>query len=337
MGSEMCIRDRLKTDAGLQMVQQALDFFQQANYSRDVSRALTQIARAKRRQGDYNGAIEALNQKLQIAQQGGGQPQVADANTEIGAVLIEQEKYPQALQRYDEARAIYQSVNSRLKLAFAETNRANILWRLGRTDEAKKLLDEGVATAGQSQGDFKQLIPIFRLTLARIALSERNFPDAATKSTEALTLAGSNFRDTAIESTFTLALARTLSGGDKKALEQCESAVKMATETGDRALLSQAILAHAEVALHNGDAQLALTLATQAQERFEQSTQLESLWRTLLIAAQASEKLRDNAKRDQYLEQARNTLLRLQQEWGDTVFKLYTARPDIQYYQKQLG
>jgi uncharacterized protein HemY len=111
----------------------------------------------------------------------------------------------------------------------------------------------------------------------------------------------------------------------------------MATQAGENTLLSRALLAQAEVALHNGDAQSALKLALQAQERFAGGSQLESEWRASLIAAEASEKLGDNAKRQKYLADARNNLLRLQQAWGDEVFKGYIGRPDIQLYQKQLS
>lgn len=326
-----------QTEAGLEMVQRALPFFQQGNFSREVSRCFTHIARGKRRQGEFAAALNALNQKLEIAQQGGGQVLIADSYGEMGAVLFDQEKYPEALERYDQARAIYQSVNSRIKFVFAETNRANILWRIGRISEAKQLLSEVSQTANQSENDFKALIPYQHLIAAEISLSERNFADAVAKANEALTLAGNDYRDTSIEASFTIALAKAQLGGGKAALPMCEEAVKAAEKVGDNTLLSRAILAHAEVALQNGDAQTAQALATQAQARFAQGSQLESQWRALLIAAQVSEKLGDNAKRDQYLAEARNALVSLEQGWGEGAFKLYLTRPDIQLIQKQLG
>ena len=329
--------NQLQTDTGLEMVQRALTFFQQNNYSRDVSRCLTQIARAKRRQGSYDAAIESLNQKLQIAQQGGGQVQIADCYTEIGAVLLDQEKYPDALQRYDQARAIYQSVNNRIKLVYGDTNRANILWRIGRIPEAKQLLSELAVTANQTEGELHPVLAALPLISAHISLSERNFSDAASKSNEALTLAGNKYLDTAIEASVTAALAKAFSGRDKDATTLSGEAVKMATDAGENTLLSQALLAQAEIALHNGDAQTALTLATQAQERFVQASQLESQWRASLIAAEASEKLGDHPKREQYLGQAKSNLSRLQQAWGEEIFKAYVSRPDIQLWQKQLG
>jgi tetratricopeptide (TPR) repeat protein len=328
---------QLKTEPGLDMVQRALTFFQQNNYSRDVSRCLTQIARAKRRQGGYEAAIEALNQKLQIAQQGGGQVQIADCYTEIGAVLFDQEKYPESLERYDQARAIYQSVNNRIKFLYGETNRANILWRIGRADEAKKLIETVRVNAKQTEGEFAPVLAALTLISGQIALSERNFAEAGAQSSEALTLAGTKYLDTAIEATVTSATAKALSGRESEATTLCSEAVKMSTEAGENNLLSHALLAQAEVALHNGDAQTALKLAIQAQDRFVQSSQLESQWRASLIAAEAAGRLGDTARREEYLAQAKSKLLGLQQAWGDEVFKAYLSRPDIQTYQRQLS
>jgi len=89
--------------------------------------------------------------------------------------------------------------------------------------------------------------------------------------------------------------------------------------------------------MQNGDAQSALSLATQTWQRFAPGSQLESQWRAALMAAQASAKLGDNTKRDQFLAQARNALAQLQQLWGDENFKHYLARPDVRYYQKEFG
>jgi uncharacterized protein HemY len=73
-----------------------------------------------------------------------------------------------------------------------------------------------------------------------------------------------------------------------------------------------------------------------AQERFVQASQLESTV-DALIAAEASEKLGDHPKREQFLEQAKSNLSRLQQAWGNEIFKAYVSRPDIQLWQKQVG
>ena len=111
----------------------------------------------------------------------------------------------------------------------------------------------------------------------------------------------------------------------------------MATDAGDAALLSRAMLALAESALAQGDARSALEKAGAAQARFAKGGQQESEWRAWLIAALASQRLGDADQARQQLAQAKAVASQLQQRWGAEAFKLYLARPDIQVYYKQLG
>lgn len=326
-----------RVDEGLRFVQDALAFFQQNNYPRSVSSCLTQLGRGYRRKGDYSLAIQALNQKLQIAQQGSSQIVIADSYGEIGAVLFDQENLPAALEHYDNALKIYRSVKNELKIIFNQANRGNILWRLGRYDEAKQALDEVATAARQPDSSFKQLVPLLELIDAQISLSERNFSRASAKGTEAMSMAGTNDRQVAIESKLTLGLIKALSGGSRDAQLLCEDAVRLANDTGDSLLSARAILAQAEAALQGGDASKALTLATQAEESFARGAQLESQWRACLIAAQASERLGDTGKAAQQLERGRNILRELEKQWGSEAYKGYTSRPDIQVYYKELG
>ena len=327
----------LRVDEGLALVQQALSFFQQGNYPRSVSYCLTQIGRGYRRKGDYNAALQALNQKLELAKQGGNQVLIADCSGEIGAVLFDQENYPAALEQYDNALRIYEGVGNRLRTVFNKANRGNILWRLGRYDEARATLSEVATTANQSKDDFKQIVPVLHLIDGEIFLSQRRFSEASTKSDEAIALAGKDYTDVVIEGKFVTGLTKAFSGDSKGAVALCEEAVKMATGLGDVNLLSHAQLAQAEAALKANSAETARTLSLQAQERFARGGQLESEWRAWLFAAQASQFLGDKTAADEQFAQARNACSKLEQQWGAAVFKTYLARPDIQVYYKELG
>jgi serine/threonine protein kinase/Tfp pilus assembly protein PilF len=327
----------LRTDEGLPLVQRALAFFQQGNYPKNVSSCLTQIGRGYRRQGDYNAALDAFNQKLKIAQQGGNQPAIADCYTEMGAVLFDQEDFPAALGQYDNALKIYQAIGNRIRIVFSQENRGNILWRLGRYDEAQQAMNEVFPIVNQPNTDFKQLVPVIRLVLAQMALSQRSMADAKSKSAEALLLAGKEYPDVAIEGAYTLGLVKALSGSGKEGQAQCEEAVKMANSAGDSALISRAMLAQAVAALESGNAEKALKLALQAEERFAKGAQLESQWRASVIAGRASQRLGDNNKAVEQFAQGKNILRQLQQKWGEEAYKGYISRPDIQMYFKELG
>jgi len=328
---------QLRIDEGLSLVQQALSFFQAGNYPREIALCLTHIARANRRKGDYEVALKALQQKLQLAQQGAEQPQIALSFGEIGAVLFEQERYPESLAQYDKSYAINKAIGNRIYVAYNQANRGDILWRLGRYDEAQQALGDALAIASDPASGYKQLIPEIERTSAQRAMSQRRFSEAKSKAEHALALAGSEYKNVTIEAKYTLGLSQALSGAARDGKTNCEVAAKMATDAGDAALLSRAMLALAESALAQGDARSALEKAGAAQARFAKGGQQESEWRAWLIAALASQRLGDADQARQQLAQAKAVASQLQQRWGAEAFKLYLAKPDIQVYYKQLG
>ncbi len=327
----------LRIDEGLRMVQQALEFFQQGNYPRNVAYCLTQIGRGYRRKGEYAASHQALNQKLTLALQSGSQPAIADSYQELGALLFDQEKWPEALVQYENAYKIYDSLGNNMRIAFCKANRGNILWRLGHYSQAQQLLDEVTATATESKGSFLQLLPALNMVNAEMKLSERNFPSATALSSQALTMAGKQYPDVMIESKYVHGLAKAFSGGQNEAQRYCEEAVAASSTAGDYGLHSRALLAAAEAALARKDGQKALSLATQAQERFARGGQLESEWRAWFVLAQANALLGNKDQSAEQIKRALDVRGKLEQQWGSDTFKRYSSRPDIQVYMQAAG
>jgi serine/threonine protein kinase/Tfp pilus assembly protein PilF len=218
----------LRVDQGLQLAQQALNFFQQGNYPASVSLCLTQMTRAYRRKGDYEGALKAANQKLDLARKDGGQPEIANAYREIAAVLMDREDLPAALKQYEQAFEIYQSVNNPQQVAFNKANRGNILWRLGHYDQARVVLDEVSKTINENRNANQQLVPTVLLYQAGFRLSQRNVSEAISLSNEAVATAGTQFPEMAIEGRSVLCLAQPLSGIGREGLKMCDEAIKRA-------------------------------------------------------------------------------------------------------------
>lgn len=325
----------LRVDAGLQHVQQALDYFRREKYPSSVNLCLTHIGRGNRRKGDYAAALKALNEKLELTK-GGSPVVIADVHGEIGAALMEQEDLPAALQHYNEA---LPSIKNRLRMAYNKLNRANISWRLGQYNEAQLLFDELAVTTGPD-GEFKQLLPSVQMMLAQARLSQQNFADAIQLSKEVLAAVGGKDPEIAIEASCTLSLAYARTGDHKQALKLSDEAMKISSTFSDAGLHSRALLVRAEVALRSNDAQTALNLATEAQARFARSSQFESEWRAWMIAARASQKLGDKSimsqlyysKADEQFKNAQNIKSKLGERWGAERFKQYALRPDIQVY-----
>lgn len=328
---------QLRLDEGLPLVEQAKEFFDQGNYRKELSLCLTAIGRARRHKGDYTDALKAFQQQLQLAQQAGDEPQVALSYADTGAVLSEQERFAEALEQYDKAYAINKPIGNKLGLAFYQASRADILWKLGRYPEAQQAVSEAQEIASDPKSGYKQLIPELERNSAQQALSQRKFSEARTKAEHALTLAGNEYKNVIIEAKLTRCLAQAASGAARDGKADCDVAAKMASEAGDTALLSRAMLALAEATLAAGDAQPAHEKAKEAQERFAKGGQQDSEWRAWLIAALASQRLNDVDKARDEFAQAKAVLAQMEQKWGSESFKSYMTRPDIQVYYKQLG
>jgi tetratricopeptide (TPR) repeat protein len=326
---------QLRTNEGLPLVEQSLEIFKQGNYRKDISICLTLIGRANRQKGDYEAALKALQLKLGMAQSSGDQLRSALAYGEIGAVLIEQENYVEALKQYDASLAINRAFVNRQNMAYNQHNRGNILWRLGRYEDARRALAESLELA--SLGSYQALQAEIQLSYAQIALSERHFADAKSSAEQALKMAGTQYQNVAVEAKYTLGLAQTFSGSALQGRSLCDVAVQMAKGMGDAALQSRAMLALAEASLESGDAETALSTATAAKARFAQAGQRESEWRAEVIAARANQRRGNQQASQELLTRASSTLTQLQQRWGDDAFAQYLARPDIQNLRKQLG
>jgi tetratricopeptide (TPR) repeat protein/predicted Ser/Thr protein kinase len=317
----------LRIDEGLKMAQQALGYFQEENFPRLAFLCLTHIGRGFRRKGDYTAAQQALNKKLELAKQSQSQAAVADTEAELGALLLDQEQLPLALDHYDKAIALYGSTNPFL-VAFCNLNRAQILTRLGRSEEARQLLDDLSKTAAKSN---HALLPDVYLSQAELSFSERNWPEVISSANEAITAGGPKSSVT-IQAQYLLAMAKAVSGAQSEAKKLCEESMKAASNAGDFALHSRALLACAEVSLKGNDLETASKLASEAQQRLARGGQLESEWRAWAIASQANKSLGDTDKAQEQLKNAQTTRSKLEQQWGSETFKQYTARPDIQVY-----
>jgi tetratricopeptide (TPR) repeat protein len=319
-----------RVDAGLRMVEQALNFFQQENYLRSVGICLTQMGRGYRRQANFTAAEQALNQKLALAEQGKNQPSIADSHFELGLVRLDQERYPDALQEFETALAIYRDVKNGLRIAFTDTNRVRIFVQLGRYGEASQLLDELFKSTSESTG-FLTLVPELHLVKAELSLTRGDLAQAAASVNEAIRTAPAK-SDLLMESKYVLALVDAETGKHADAKKLCDEAMDSASTAGNAVLHSRAMLACAESAWKGNDAGNALSLALQAQERFATGHQAESEWRAWFIAGRASNKLGDKSRSDEMLNNALSTRSRLEQQWGPETFKQYTSRPDIQVY-----
>ncbi len=324
-------------DGARNFFQRALPFYEQGGYRKEVFQAYVILGRAEVRAGDYDSAQHRFEQLLQLAQQSGDQQSVALAQEGLGRVFLERQNFPPALSHYDASYQIVKSLDARLNMGYTSANRAEVLWQLGRYDEARAALAEAqVIAEPQGRDPFKDLQAGVHMTKARLALSERKLAEALTEAQKALDIRGGQSKATIVEAGYVSGLAQSLSGRTAEGRKRCEAAVNTARELHDPLLLSNSLLALAQSALLADDAQGAKASAAEAQQRFAAGKQYESEWRALLIEAQASEKLGDHARAQELARQASNILRDLESQWGAEYYKTYILRPDTEDLQRQL-
>lgn len=323
-------------DRALAYIDQALKFFQQGAYGKEVSLALALRARANVQKGNFDEAFKALEQLLQLAKQIGDPSGLARAHMEIGLLLSQREQYAVAASHFQENYLINKSLGAEQQVGYSLTNRGNSFWRLGRYSEARAAFTEAEAIAAKPDAGYKGLVAWLHLTRAQMALSERRFDDAITESQEVLRIAGTQYNENAVQAKSTLGLAKLYSVSRREGKELCRQALQTTSVSPGPALVAGTQLTTAEALFENGDAEGASRYALQAAEFFERSGQQDSWWRALLIASRASRFKNDLESASEYASRAARVLGALQQTWGTENYNSYLNRPDIQEYRKQL-
>jgi tetratricopeptide (TPR) repeat protein len=317
-------------------VEQALSFYQQGGYRTETLQALTILGLASGASGEYQVALNAFQNQLQVAEQANDLSQVAWANHGIGSALGSLEQYTKALDSFKIFVAINESQDMKMNVGYGLLNSADMLWRLGRYQEAQTNLAKAAAIADLPDKSYEQLRPIISSVRAKMLLSRRQYGDVKSESDQALRLATKEDKIALVEAKYVLGLSQSLSGATRAGRLLCEDAIKVANSAGDVRLLLDAHLALAEALLEDGDAKGGLSIALRLKEDCERNKQRDSLWRALLIAARAANSLGDEQKTQEYTAQADAVLSGLQRDLGAENYNSYLGRPDIQLRRKQL-
>ena len=323
------------SDQVVNYLEQALPFYQQGGYRKEMLQALALYGRAKVQKGEYDTAAKAFQQELEVAQQFGDQAQTGLAHEDLGLLLLKRSQHTQALPHFEETYKIAKSLGTIKNINLSLIDRANAFWHLGRYEEARMALEEAAPVATRDDAP-KLLSATYFITLARIELTQRIFPDAVRNSQKAFILAGTQLKRTAIMATFTGGLAQVLSGSASGGRHKCEQALSDARAVGDPLILSEALLFLAEAELEGADANGALKLALEAQELSARigSPEIEAIaW---LTAARASRNLHDSQNALAYASHADKLITSFQQFWGADYYNSFLKRPDIQISRTQL-
>ncbi len=325
-----------KPDEAIRYLEPAVTFYKQGGYRSEAFQCLALIARINLQKGDHAAAQASHQQLLQLATEYNDQALLALAHAERGSALMREERYTEALNHLDQASTIYRSQGIQRSIGYNALDRSEVLWRLGRYQDAQPLLDQVAAIADKPGGELKRLSVNVQLARAQMALSQANFAVAKDMAGRVLERAGDEFKNPAADARMVLALTQAQAGASAEGKKVALETVEAARQLNDPVRLATAQLTLAETLLLAKDSQGALTNALQAGESFQRFGQLASDWRAYTIAALASQNLGDKTRTREYAMRAKDSLSKLEHRWNTESFNSYLSRPDIDRLKKQL-
>jgi serine/threonine protein kinase/lipoprotein NlpI len=317
-------------------VERALPIVKEDGYRKFEIQAQSLLGHAQLQRGDYNASRIAFDRQLELATEYDDRDEMSRAYENRSLALLYQEDYTAALADFDRNLETARKGGLKPNIAHALANRGNVLWRLGQYEDAEQALADSRQLAESFEQPDQELVARLHLITAQMALSRGRLEVAQTEGSRALERAGGQFEGIAIEARSTIGLAQAYAGKAQAGVQNCSEAVEQARRLGLPHLLSAALLAHATAQLKAGDMQAAASNALIARETFTRSGQLESEWRALVIALQASRSMNDAAFANAYAAEASKTLTNLEQRLGSESYKVYLERPDVQRIRSQL-
>jgi tetratricopeptide (TPR) repeat protein len=290
---------------------EALAFYQANGFARESFQCLTILGRARVWAEDYESAMDFFGRASAVAEGTQDRSLMALGEESLGTVLLAQERYPEALPHFQRDLDLSATDERR---GYAGLNCAEMLWFLGRYDEAR----EAIAAAEARAVKF----PALRLRLLRdragVELSQEHYTEASTLASQAL--AANNGRDGTLHSQLAglLGLAQAGSGNLARGLQLCRESLDAAEKVGATTTLNRARLTLALALAHAGDR--SGVLAALRDHDPDATKYPESRWRALALMSQADPR---------YTAPAREAASGLERLWGQQAFQKYLARPDV--------
>jgi tetratricopeptide (TPR) repeat protein len=142
-----------RTEEGLALIDEVLPMLQKGQHRRHELSALSVGARARERSGDLAEARRMASKALALADAISDERQAATAAASLASVSTVLGALPEALGLRERADAIHRRQGDKALLPYDLTNRADLLIRLGRGEEASTLLSEleaGIAAGLES-------------------------------------------------------------------------------------------------------------------------------------------------------------------------------------------
>jgi tetratricopeptide (TPR) repeat protein/predicted Ser/Thr protein kinase len=318
--AEVYSRGPRSADA-VKLLDEVLPFVRRGQYRRHELDALSIAARAHERLGNLDEARRVASEALAVADGIGDESQAAVAASSLALVYTALGNLPEALRLRERADAIRRRQGDRLILPYDLTNRADLLIRLGRGDEANALLDE--VQTGISAGIESYVARKRRHTYLRAF-------NAAThlRCAEALPLLDGLAADTRATDSAALLTPALQRFCHARMAHRLAGAAAPVPNDVDRTTARERQYWIAAASLQTGDAATAATEAQRGLSLLGSLPNDELRWRLAAIGAAAARRRGDAAMAATLSTIARDSLTHLRTTWK-TDAEAYERRPDL--------
>ncbi|MCU1290843.1 MAG: prkC 3 [Acidobacteria bacterium] len=314
-----------------EFVSQSLPFFQQGSYKKEVAQAKLILGRIYEKKGNHEAAFQAFAEV--IDSDSASSAERAYAEMASGNLLMNREKYPQALSRYESSYELYKSLDNPYYTAYILLYLTDVLFQLGKFEEAEEKLSEVQEIIRKTPGYEAQFLPRIRLLNAQISLSRKDFANALNEARHA-EKSGDIPHEIKLNKVVGLAQSST-KAGNPLGIFYCSKALDHAIGTNDLRTINLARLALAESYLKASNPLKAIDMAMQAKDYFVSTGNIESGWRSSFIVAEASRQNGDRENARRHALEAINLLNQLEKDWGQESFNNYLTKPNINTYYNQ--
>jgi len=304
----------------LRTLEPALAFFKQHKYRNMELTALSIAARAYQDLDDIPKARELASQGLKEAEASGDDYQLSLALNNLAVQATVLGALPEALALRERAEAIHRRQQDGAQLPYDLANRADLLIRLGRFEEAETALaevDEGARNKLDAYIGRERRVAFLRALSA--TLSNR-FPQA---SSLIKAMPGTPSPNTT--TTLAAAIERYVQAKQGRPMPP---ALGRALEATDPATVREREYWTAATALARGDTRTAIAAASAGVEQATRIGNDELAWRMAAVGAAAARLAGDGEQSRTFRGTAMAARTRIRTSWGDHV-RRYEQRPDL--------
>lgn len=318
----LCEQQRRPAEAR-QLIESAVLFYRQAGYRREFVQAMTILGGVHWQLAEFDQGVRVLREALSAV--------VKDPQNEgqiwerLAAIHRDQGAWAEALTDFERAAGLLGPAGG----ALARLNCAELYWRLGRRQDALRLLSEAEKQPERSRN--RQFQSELRVKQARVAYQDGRMGDAAALSRLVPSGTPPVAQPSELGARLILALARIRDSPASANIAAAESVIEDFRQAG---LLFETACARLDVAEALTVAarpspaakSAALKLALESLDFFAPRRIWESVWRGHWVAARAAEQPGDV---ESHKAAAREALARLKALWSADAVDGYLRRPDI--------